>query len=229
MVSKRLQIIKQKAEFLRNVRDTGIDLQRQYKPGSLVYEDGNGRFGHVVCNCKYYITVEFPNAKMTFFRKPGWRPCKEQYLRDNFRLMSNKDLAKVLDCSEKIIEKKLSKLKLKRNFIWDDSKDAFLIAHLSKPNQWLSQSLGTTVSSIKGRVFRLKSQGKILQEEKPVVYTWTDEADCFLRDNLHLSNSALAKHLSIPLTLVKSRLRRLRNTGFIPETCVRPRGKRRAG
>ncbi|MFC1849903.1 hypothetical protein ACFL27_06810 [candidate division CSSED10-310 bacterium] len=225
MGTKRIQLIRETVENLNNVKKDGLDLLKDYEAKTLIYDKKRCKFGRVIINTKHYFTVKFKSDYITYFRKSGWKPGKEKFLEDNFRKMTNKELAKVLTCSEKIIEKKLSKLNLKRNFEWDEEKDQFLIKNIDRPNQWLADQLNTTLSSIKGRIYRLKTKGCIPASGKRVVFHWSQEADDFLLGNLDRSNQWLADHFEIKVSSIKSRLRKLREMGLI--TSNRKRGRKR--
>jgi len=221
----RLQLIRSTVKFLNDIKQRGIDLGTDYSQNDLIYDKSRQTFGRIVVSNKYYFSASFNDELVTYFRKQDWKSGKEQFLIEHYMTLTNKDLAKVLHCSEKIIEKKLSKLNLKRNFEWDNQKDEFLLCNLDKSYQWLADKLNTSVSSIKGRIYRLKAKGSLDPAVKKETHTWTAEEDRFILANLNKSNQWFADFFQLKLSCIKSRLRKLRENGLISEQ--RKRGKKR--
>ncbi|MBN2382930.1 hypothetical protein JXQ70_08615 [bacterium] len=226
MTSKRIQFIRNVVGNLNAIKSRGIDLNCDYSTDELIYDTDLKRFGRITEANRYYFTVMYEDTQITYFRKQGWKPCKEKFLQDHFMTMTNRDLALVLQCTEKIVEKKLCRMHLKRNFEWDASKDTFLIRNIDKTNQWLAAKLKTTVSSIKGRIYRLKTKGVLPATHKKTIRVWLEEDDQYIRDHLDKSNQWLADHFDVKVSSIKSRIRKLRENGSISER--RKRGKKKA-
>lgn len=225
MGKKRIQLIRETVLHFKDVKKNGFDLQRQYEVNELVYDDSLKRFGRIVSNQNDYLTVRFDHQELTYFRNNHWNKTKEKFLEDNYLTMTNKDFARAFHCSEKIVEKKLSRLNLKRNFEWDEEKDGFLLDNLDKSNKWLAEELDTTLSSIKGRIYRLKMKGYLPENQKRMTHKWTEKDDEFLIKNLGKTNKWLADHFNLKVSTIKSRIRKLRLQGKIK--VMRKRGKRK--
>lgn len=223
---KRITIIRETVRSLEKIKKVGLDLTKDYSSNQLVFDPKYRKFGRIFTSTEHYITVRFSSLDVTYFRKRGWKPCKERFLMDNYRAMTNKELAKALSCSKKIIEKKLDKLHLKRNFTWTTEHDKILKENQDKPIKWFVKQFNTSESSIKGRIYRLKEKGIIPLNPKRIFYKWTEEEDVFIISNLDKSNQWLADHFKIRVSNVKSRIRKLREEGKI--TIVRKRGKKKS-
>ncbi|OGL43180.1 MAG: hypothetical protein A2161_09025 [Candidatus Schekmanbacteria bacterium RBG_13_48_7] len=216
MKSDRILLIKRRAKRLERLKRVGIQMKKKYRENDIVYCKERGKYGRIIRDDDYAILVDFDGDKTTYFRDSGWNAEKEEFLSKHFGLMSNKVLSMHLGCSVKVIEKKLSKLRLKRRFTWTDDKDEYLIKNINRPNKLLADELGTTIASVKGRLHRLKINGQVSQK-RWLVFRWTEQNDKFLLDNLQKPHAWVAQHFGITIGAVKGRIQKLKKEGVLPQ------------
>lgn len=102
-----------------------------------------------------------------------WDDEKDEFIRDNID-KSNQWLAKELGTTVASVKGRTHRLKStgfidskqRRNFVWTEENDQFLLEHLEESNKWLAEELGTTVGSVKGRIRRLRDRGVITRGDR---------------------------------------------------------------
>lgn len=97
-----------------------------------------------------------------------WTQERDEFIRENLD-KSNQWLAEQLSTTVASVKGRTHRLKengfiptdQRRNFVWNDERDAYLLEHIEKPNKWLADQLYTSVGSVKGRIRRLRERGEI--------------------------------------------------------------------
>lgn len=141
-----------------------------------------------------------------------WTEEEEQFLRDNYRSMSNSKLAKALGRTKHSVDGRIKKLNLKRRAKrkpsesrrWTVEEDAFLESnYMNMPHAKIAKALNRTVPSI-----RMRCKGLGFTKSSPSM--WTDEEDQFLRGNYKdLTYQQIADKLGKKLYVVSARCREL--------------------
>jgi biotin operon repressor len=211
----RLNLIKERVEYLEKVKREGIKLKKRYEINELVYSPDHKRYGRILKDTKDFFAIDVNPEIVYIQRHENWSTNQIGFLKKNYRKMSTNELSVHLGLSRKEIESKMSSERLlRKRFDWTSKRDKFLLKSRCLTNKEIAKKLGTTEASVKGRLRRLRAMGKNIKPRKSFS-RWTPDKDKVLLENSGLTHKIIAEKLSTSVSSIKGRLRVLREQGII--------------
>lgn len=201
---------------LEKIKKEGLNLSKRYKVREIVYYPEQKQYGRILIDTEEFIAVDFNPEIVYFRRKDDWTKDQLEFLKENFKKMTNKTLSEYLGFTIDEIEERLTKENLKRRFIWTSQRDETLLKSQNLSNKEIAEKLGTTVASVKGRLRRLRAKGKNIKFRRRC-FTWTKSKDDILVKNHNKSLKELADMLNTSESSLENRLQLLRKQGLIPK------------